>query len=512
MNPNKIFVWVGTRKGALLTILLLVAVWILGYLALNTYAYNDWHRFILQRNFTRFTLVITLIIVLGSIIHSLRNPISFERNAYDLAIFRIIFLAIFAYWGTIKAGFLWDQTMTFVELPDSAISPLPFMKWYTDLVPFNKSTVSVFTVLFGVSAVCSLIGFKTRWSLILFTISAFYMLGIPNFYGKVNHYHHFIWFPFILAFSPCAEVLSVDAWLRKRKGITVSKSTSWKYTRSFYFIWALMGIIYFFPGFWKLWASGLDWMFTDNVRNQMYYKWLQIDHWRPFLRIDLVPALYKSSGLFVVLFELLFLPLLFNRATRKWAIIGGLLFHLGTWFFMNIFFVILVLSYVSFIPWHRLKWFRPQPPDEKTLTISKNRALNLMGCSLIAGLILFGFGKWNSWPLTVYPTFDSCINETYEQFSYYVVQKNGELKPLEKTVLTDKYQGERYWQMEQLIIQDFKEKKIANHEKTLADFCTDLISNNAIEGTIEIRLETRSILPDLHDQVIHFSTLYVSKK
>ena len=34
--------------------------------------------------------------------------------------------------------------------------------------------------------------------------------GIPQFFGKINHIHHLIWFMAIFAVSPCADVLSID--------------------------------------------------------------------------------------------------------------------------------------------------------------------------------------------------------------------------------------------------------------------------------------------------------------
>ena len=38
-------------------------------------------------------------------------------------------------------------------------------------------------------------------------------------------------------------------------------------------IWLLFGVLYFFPGFWKYWRSGLDWAFTDNMKYPLYWNW-----------------------------------------------------------------------------------------------------------------------------------------------------------------------------------------------------------------------------------------------
>ena len=48
------------------------------------------------------------------------------------------------------------------------------------------------------SSFTGMVGLFTRTSALFTTVLSFYVLGIPQFYGKVNHYHHLLWFAGIL--------------------------------------------------------------------------------------------------------------------------------------------------------------------------------------------------------------------------------------------------------------------------------------------------------------------------
>ena len=89
--------------------------------------------------------------------------------------------------------------------------------------------------------------------------------------------------------------------------------------------WGLLAAVYFFPGLWKLRESGLDWIFSGNLQNQMYWKWYQTGA-MPAWRIDRHPALVQLGALGVVLFELGFPLLLWRRGTRACAAALGLVF------------------------------------------------------------------------------------------------------------------------------------------------------------------------------------------
>lgn len=73
----------------------------------------------------------------------------------------------------------------------------------------------------AVSALAAMVGFRARTAAGIWAVLAVWTLGIPNLYGKVDHYHHLVWFAVLLASSPCADALSLDRARRRAPNPTV---------------------------------------------------------------------------------------------------------------------------------------------------------------------------------------------------------------------------------------------------------------------------------------------------
>lgn len=486
-----------TGKGLLLFLVGWIVLWLIGYFLIDFVSTDEWSRFNRQLLFSRVT-VIAVIACLGfaSVPHFKRFFTESDRTATDFAVFRVLFFGFFVIGSIFNSSAILDQVMPFLEMPKSAQVSLPFMGWYPKVVPINETLVRSAFILFCISAFTSFVGFKTRWSILVFAITLCYLFAIPNLYGKVNHNHHLIWFPAVLAFSPCADRFSMDAYIWKRSGKSVRHSNQ-SYTLPFLFIWLLMGMIYFFPGFWKVWSNGLDWALTDNVRNQMYYKWFALgdkNSWLPFFRIDQYPVLYKSSGVYTIIFELSFIPLLVNKRTRKLAIAGGLMFHLGTYFFLHIFFLVLVWSYLSFVKWDKLHFLREQSSYPFTSPSSQFRLMKWTGGMLIGACLIFGFGKWNSWPFTVYPTFDSLIQEETKHLIYVGETSNGQPVEMTNAPLYLEFTSPRYWEMEYDVIEKWEEGVL---DSVLLDhFISVYREQSDLLEKVNVYVETQSIIPE----------------
>ena len=128
-----------------------------------------------------------------------------KDSPWNLAIFRAVFLA-----GILltfdKANILW-----FSRLPSELIIPPVGWKHILLYLPINPAVADFGCMVFMIACFCALIGFFTRYALWVSVFSGIYVLGIPEFFGKVNHYHERIWFMMILAVSRCADVFSLDA-------------------------------------------------------------------------------------------------------------------------------------------------------------------------------------------------------------------------------------------------------------------------------------------------------------
>ena len=276
----------------------------------------------------------------------------------NLAVFRIVIFATLIYF----VGFYKFANISTIVWYSQIPKQLQFLPgnlgWLFEYLPLNPETARVTGILFLIFCFTGLIGLFSRTSALLVTILGFYVLGIPQLWGKVNHYNHLLWFPAILALSRCGDFLSVDAvinaWKRGNKGVVDSPNSSRIYALPLRFVWLLIGVNYFFPGFWKVWASGYVWFWSDNLAFHMYRKWFELDGWTPLFRIDRYPLLYRTSAFWTVVWELAFIFILFLPRWRLFSILMGLVFHNATQLFMRISFWTLQICYVAFFNWYKI--------------------------------------------------------------------------------------------------------------------------------------------------------------
>jgi predicted DCC family thiol-disulfide oxidoreductase YuxK len=296
--------------------------------------------------------------------HRVQQFFTVTTHPLNLAVFRIVFFASF--FLSIDPG----QVVWFSQLPEQLQFAPSGWGGLLEILPLSPPWAWSASQLCRLFALTALIGLRTRTSALLTAILGIYVLGIPQFFGKVNHYHHLIWFALVLAASRCGDAFSIDAvtaaWKRADRREIEPPGPAQSYALPLRWVWLLMGVIYFFPGFWKLALSGFDWAFSDNFKFQLYAKWLELGGWQPFFRLDQYPLLYQPMALGAILFELSFIALIFWPRLRPLAIVGGLGFHTMVGLFMQITsFWTLQVSYVAFLDWQRLcyrlgQWLYPQ--------------------------------------------------------------------------------------------------------------------------------------------------------
>jgi hypothetical protein len=389
-----------------------------------------------------------------------------KDSPFNIAVFRIAFffwVLIFAIKA--KADIVW-----FSQLPADMQFPPVGMKWFLSVVPVTPDLVQKVAILFIGFSFLAMVGCFAQASSLLAALCGIYYLGIPEFYGKVDHNNHFIWFMFILSASRCSDVLSVDAiWKAFREADQGRKSenrNSVVYAMPLRFIWLLLGGVYFFPGFWKLYGSQGAWAWSDHLKYQLYSYWFELGGWLPFFRLDQHPFLCRMCGLGIIVFELLFVFLILLPLLRPIAVILGILFHSMLKLFMCIDFSDLQLCYVSFINWAGLfakigKWIFKEPLHvsykEKSINYRRMMAvlsrfdifqrmifsdqiqplrkppqdqkiLKITGIALLSVNALFGFKAIESgWPFACYPTFSRMHTEaTTEDIKLYGVIENKE--------------------------------------------------------------------------------------
>ena len=258
---------------------------------------------------------------------------------------------------------------------------------------------------YSVSAVLSLLGLYTRASLAVLLASASILFGVAQLSGAVVHDMHLLWLLAILLACPSGDALSVDAWLAASPRWPAARRLLGAPDRKEVFGVAivagrtLLGVVYFFPGLWKLRQSGLAWALSDNLALQMHAKWFE-NGVIPLPRIDRAPVLLHGLGLFTLTFELGFVALVHVGPRVRLGLVGaGLAFHAGIQHFLLIPFTSLCVAYVLLIPWGGAEG--PLEPTRKG-----PMPVAVVGALLVAANVVQGLrGQTQSYPFACYPTF-----------------------------------------------------------------------------------------------------------
>jgi hypothetical protein len=280
-------------------------------------------------------------------------------------------------------------------------------------------------------------------------------LGLAQIQGTVTHNQHLVWLLFLLAASPCSDVLSVDAWWKTRKGqpaISLYASPARAHSVAMLTAWLLVSVVFFFPGFWKMRTSGLEWISGDNLRLQMYWKWYETGE-IPFFRLDQFPVLCRALSVVAVLFELSFGVLVFFRRSRIVAMFGLVGFHVFTHIFLHIRYPSLWMCYVMFFDWRAvLRYVQDEPirssPGEEIAAgkTSSLLPLLLIGTFLLGGSITFGvLGVQRGWPFACYPTFDRKPASFIPRLDVELIGENDRVEELPLPRETSASRAQKQW-------------------------------------------------------------------
>jgi hypothetical protein len=387
--------------------------------------------------------------------------ITTESHPLNLAIFRIVLaweawsLAYFDYVARIAAlpdGLQFPPATTIPE-----IGPLTVLAYWPRHV-LTPEQVAIAGKVMVAACVTGMLGIFSRTSMLVVALTLFYGWGTIQWYGKIDHHHHVLWFALVLAASRCGDALSVDsllrAWRCKRRGEKPPPlREDLAYGLPLSVCMLLMGVLYFFPGFWKIWRSGFDWFLGDNPFNQTYLKWRQLGRWLPPIRIDEYPLLMHGGALATILFETSFIFLIFGRRTRILAGLAGVTFHTSLNVFMRHGFETLRNCYVIFVDWHGLgrrlrggaspravAHVAPAAAEIAqrvravlaSLSERRVRSVALVGGALIAANVWAGLArKMDAWPIACYPLFDGLIGESYTTLEIKMVAADGSERTLD---------------------------------------------------------------------------------
>lgn len=490
---------------------------------------NDFNTFNWQQHLLSNGLIVMIFCHLTTIVILRRRQVAqtiqqffLEKGSpYNLSVFRIIMFWIIL--GSIY-GEVFGDFEKWTHLPYSEREGLPFIGWLIEILPITPELYMAMGKIALVLAVLILVGFQTRWALLIYVPIALYLWGVPNFYGKLNHRHIMVWVPMILAFSKCSEVLSVDAFIAKLRGTDRDLSHGVQFMLPFKMIWLILAVIYCCSGLHKLWDTGLYWALSDNLANQIQLEWVENYDTVSSIRVDRYPIFLKIMAVGVIIMEIIYPLLILHARTRIIALFSAWSLHISAGYFLYIDFFHLRIVHLSYINWVRIKSWLTKGKDKIYVVYDNNanaflklRRMPLLyvGIFIVGTNLVFGIAQINTWPFSSYPAYSSIVPDKVDLLEMYAIDGDGKSIDVKRIAKNAKFRWETIRPFEQRIAEEVKKGETAGVQDKLEAYwqlwMTKVDSLSETES-VAMYLETTSVVPEKRDVIIdriYLGTVYV---
>ncbi len=366
----------------------------------------------------------------------------------DLAVMRITVGALFLYVQDLHGA-----ARAAARLPD-ALRTLPSgVATILGVLGPTPLRADIAYAIVMVAAITGTLGLFSRASFAVVSIVSLWLWALPQTSGAVFHYHHLLWLAALLSVSPCGDALSIDAWRSRRAGKAPPPERDLRYGAPVRVAWMLLACVYFFPGVWKLRTSGVAWFWSDNLRDQMWAKWIESPSYVPLARIDRYPTIVRIGALLVLALELTFPVLVLFRRTRPIAVLGAFAFHQSTALFMALYFSALWLCAPIFFAWEPVRariagWLGRGGTAEPGARrgVRGGVAIAAMSALLLGGAVTTGvLGESESWPFACYPKFDALAPQTLPFIELELVDVRGDAHVVPRSEMFPRGLTQRTW-------------------------------------------------------------------
>jgi hypothetical protein len=249
------------------------------------------------------------------------------------------------------------------RLPSTVLRPTGVMR----LLPWSfyerlltPGAMSAFKWLFVISLLAAAAGLFTPYST---KASALLFLFYQGLLRSFTHFNHdempFVFVLFVLAFTPCGDAFSLDSLRARRMGARreARADGGLVYGYPILLMRLLLAWSYFSSALIKLRVAGAGYLSPDNLPTLAVVNSLDNLHDTHFRAAFWLVQYREYTPYFVVLtlmWELAFPLAVFSRRARVPLLAAGVLFHLGTLVFMNIFFPYHLALYLVFVDWSAL--------------------------------------------------------------------------------------------------------------------------------------------------------------
>lgn len=456
-----------------------------------------------QLTLSRILLVTSLLWTIGYVATNadhLKYYFHEKGHSFGLALFRIGFygyflfgLIIYPEFRSYFQNYVGVQVFQFSEMPQYLRQSLPGLGVVLSGLPVSLTITKTLSWVWLLFCSMSVLGLFTRFATLGFALLTTYLLGIPQLYGNYIHYHVIVYTSIFLFVSRSGDSISVDALV---SGSKHSHRPSNVYVIPFRVLWLTMALTYFFPGFWKIWNCGLDWIFTDTLIHHVQLKWSSLPSSFPTFDISALKPIPTIAAAFTVWFELSFIFLLLKSKTRWLAFIGMATFHIGIYVVMNINFLPQVFLLFSSLILSELaisKTETPTTPSPEESKLDPNTfLLKSTFCVIFLIVAVHGIFQIKSWPFSVYPTFGYFAPTSVQtlQYEWTETKTNGGFNIKDR--LKSMYSPHRYEQLEKDIIRFHQANEHTLRDQTIV-FLLERVDSNT--KSIQVSLENRLIWP-----------------
>lgn len=244
--------------------------------------------------------------------------------------------------------------MSLGRLPSTLLRPtglMQFLPWsfYDSLV--TPEGMIVFKFILVVSLAFSTAGLYTSTTTKSSALLVLIYEGLLRSYGHFNHDEMpAVYILIVLAFTPCGDGFSLDS----RYNRTRQRAVGFIYSYPITLMRALVAWSYFSSALIKMRVAGLGYLSPDSMPALAIIHSLDNLHDTQFRAAFLLPAWreftpYAMAAVWI--WELAFPLGLWSKRARVLILSAGVLFHLSTLIFMNIFFPYHLAMYLVFVDW-----------------------------------------------------------------------------------------------------------------------------------------------------------------
>jgi len=275
------------------------------------------------------------------------------QSPTNLAVCRILF------YGTVFLIFVRRDFSEWGGVSGVFWRPIPLFR-SLHLGQPSSELLHVVQAVWKVSLAASCLGVLTRFFGAAAFLSGTYLLGLLFTFGRYGHANSIIVLVMgILALSRCGDALSVDRYIRSRRGEPAPAPDA-EYRWPIRLVWVVFAFVFFGGGVAKLRHAGLAWAMSDTLA--VYVVQAAIPLARPAgppltdwgFWIARHAWLCRAIAAGTLVIELGYPLALFVRSLRRIIVPAGFLMQLGITALILPDFNQFLIAYVFWVPWERV--------------------------------------------------------------------------------------------------------------------------------------------------------------